>query len=166
MDFQYTPDDDIAMHRENTIRLLCSHFQSHENGLPEWVKNSADEYARIEAPPERRVIVLIFGNARSGQPASISCLDLGGMTSDAIERHFRHWGDPEAAMQGGEASNVQGGHGNGGKCYMTQMFKQYALLHTCTDGLGLTQNNFLLTVHCSTQKTITLWRVLLRQKLI
>jgi hypothetical protein len=53
------------------------------------------------------------------------------MTSAVIEKNFRIWADPEAATRGGGiATGVQGGHGNGGKCYMTQMFDRYAMIRT------------------------------------
>src|SRR3989338_9860774 len=58
------------------------------------------------------------------------------MTSDMIERRFRHWADPEAASRGSKTTRIQGGHGNGGKCYMTQMFDEYALTHTVKKGKG------------------------------
>jgi hypothetical protein len=133
---RYTPDDDIKVHEEGAIKLLCAAFQSHENGLPEWAKNAADEYARKETAPEDRIIVILFQGGSSRTPASISCLDFGGMTSDVIEQHFRQWADPEAAQQGLSSRGVQGGHGNGGKCYMTQMFNEYALLHTVSQRKG------------------------------
>ena len=133
---RYTPDDDIKVHEEGAIRLICAAFQSHENGLPEWAKNAADEYARKDAPAEDRIIVILCKDASHASAASISCLDFGGMTSQVIEEHFRKWADPEASQQGGSSRGVQGGHGNGGKCYMTQMFNDYALVHTVTQGRG------------------------------
>ena len=134
--FKYTPDEDIKVHEEGAIKLLCASFQSHENGLPEWAKNSADEYARCSTNFSERVVVVILGDRSGTRPPSISCLDFSGMTSSAIENHFRNWASPEAAVQGGKAKGVQGGHGNGGKCYMTQMFGEYALLHTVRSGKG------------------------------
>jgi len=132
--FYYTPDKDIKVHEEGAIKLLCKPFQSHENGLPEWAKNAADEYARRDLPKERRVVVIILQDSRKGLASSLSCLDFAGMTSKVIEDHFRQWADPDAARQGKHVSGVQGGHGNGGKCYMTQMFEQYSLLHTALEG--------------------------------
>ncbi len=134
--FDYTPDQDVKVHEEGAIRLISSAFQSHENGLPEWLKNSADAYAREDAPEPKRVVVVIFDSGRSGSRPSISCLDFSGMTSQMIEENFRIWLDPEAARRGGEAASVQGGHGNGGKSYMTRMFEDYALLHTVKTGFG------------------------------
>lgn len=133
----YTPDDDIKVHTENAIRLICKPFQSHESGLPEWAKNAADEYARTDAPEQQRVIMLLMQNGRRGGPSTvIACLDFSGMTSDVIEREFRHWADPEAARRTGTEVNVQGGHGNGGKCYMTQMFEDSAYVHAVKAGRG------------------------------
>ena len=132
----YTPDLDVKVHEEGAIRLICKAFQSHESGLPEWLKNSADAYARENAPEDKRVIVLIFDHGRKGFASSISCLDFVGMTSAMIEENFRIWADPEAAQRGAKTPPVQGGHGNGGKCYMTQMFEEYALIHTAKGNRG------------------------------
>jgi Bacterial Ig-like domain (group 2) len=135
-DFRYSPDQDIKVHEEGAIRLLCKPFQSHETGLPEWLKNSADAYARGDAPETGRVVIVILTDGRDNIPPSISCLDFVGMHSAAIEDDFRIWADPDAARRGGKASAIQGGHGNGGKCYMTQMFEDHAQLVTVRGGLG------------------------------
>src|SRR5437899_7716890 len=87
----YTPDVDIKVHEEGAIKLICKAFQSHESGLPEWLKNSADEYARENAPEDKRAIVVLFDYGRRGVRQSISCLDFSGMTSKAIEENFRIW---------------------------------------------------------------------------
>ena len=130
----YTPDPDLKIH-EHAIKLLCQPFQTHENGLPEWPKNSADEYARRNTPEDERIIVIILQNATAEEPASIGCLDFCGMTSEVIDKKFRHWGDPDAAS-GGEDVDVQGGHGNGGKCYMAQLFQDEAYIDTVSAALG------------------------------
>jgi hypothetical protein len=69
-------------------------------------------------------------DAKRGKLASISVLDFVGMTSKIIEEDFRQWADPEAASRGSRRRDVQGGHGNGGKCYMTQMFEECSTLLT------------------------------------
>ncbi len=134
-EFRFTPDAEQRVHGPGAIALICKPFQSHENGLPEWVKNSADAYSRGTFNPEDRVIVLFTCDLARVGPPSIACLDLVGTTSHHIEEYFRHWADPDAAAQDTDAS-VQGGHGNGGKCYMTQMFTEYALLQTHRGGKG------------------------------
>ncbi len=135
---QYTPDQDVKVHEEGAIRLICAPFQTHENGLPEWVKNAADEYARTKRDAAERIIVVILNDDRQRRTASISCLDFSGMASGVIEQHFRIWADPDAAQRGTNAESIQGGHGNGGKCYMCQMFESHALLQTVKNGLGCT----------------------------
>ncbi len=141
MSIKFTPDKEVKIHEENAIRLICSAFRSHEAGIPEWVKNSADAYARVNAPSEQRIILVIFQQKSRQKPASIACLDFVGMTTSDIEKRFRNWADPDAAATDiiNNASgffDIQGGHGNGGKCYMTQMFDEYALIYTVRNGKG------------------------------
>jgi hypothetical protein len=134
----YTPDEDLKLHSENAIQLICKPFQSHETGYPEWLKNAADEYARTDAPEPDRVVVLLLQNGRAGGPSTtIACLDFCGMSSTVIDGEFRHWADPDASRRDADdGTAIQGGHGNGGKCYMTQMFDDRSYVHTAKDGLG------------------------------
>ncbi len=134
--FNYTPDRDLKVHHEGAIKLLCQSFRSHENGLPEWCKNSSDAYIGENCSQDRRIIVVILSNAKGSKPATISCLDFVGMTSEKIETRFRHWADPNAAGGGLTIADVQGGHGNGGKCYMTQMFEDYSYIYTIKKDKG------------------------------
>jgi hypothetical protein len=138
-DFIYQPDEQIHIHRENAIKHMCQPFLSHENGLPEWVKNSAAAYIREGRDPGKRAIVLVFATKQRSVPASIACLDFVGMTSTQIEEDFRRWADPEAAIRRGTRGvsiGELGGHGNGGKCYMTQMFEDFSSLHTVRNRVG------------------------------
>ena len=138
MTLRYTPDDDIKVHEEGAIRLICSAYQTHEDGLPEWVKNAADEYMRNDAPLEQRVIIIMLHSDSKSFPSSVSVLDFNGMTTTVVEKDFRVWADPEAAQRRRPKGklDVQGGHGNGGKCYMTMVFDEHALLHTVKAGKG------------------------------
>lgn len=138
-EFAYIPDEAIQIHKENAIHHMCLSFRAHENGLPEWVKNSAAAYIRDGREPGKRAIVLLFASKQRSAPASIACLDLVGMSSTQIERDFRIWADPDAALREGSREvnlGELGGHGNGGKGYMTQMFEDYAHLRTVRNGLG------------------------------
>lgn len=129
---KYTPDSDLKIHEEGAIKLICAPFKSHENGIPEWIKNSSDAYARENTPESNRIVFLIFDFSRKSVIPSISCLDFVGMASEDIEKYFRKWADPKAAYAGRRVL-VQGGHGNGGKCYMTQMFQNYSQVYTVRD---------------------------------
>lgn len=134
--FRYTPDGETSIHREGAIRHLIATMQSHENGLPEWAKNSADAYVRIDTTPQMRVVVLIFNHGHSARPSSVGCLDFIGMSSRDIEQYFRVWADPNAARAGTSVTDLQGGHGNGGKAYMVQMFQDYSMLYTVKEEKG------------------------------
>jgi len=136
MTIQFTQDPEAKIHEEGAIRLICAALRSHEAGMPEWIKNAADAYARVDARSEQRNIMVFFRNKRRNQSGIIACLDLVGMTALDIETRFRIWADPEAAAGGMDIEGIQGGHGNGGKCYMTQMFEEYSLLHTVKNGRG------------------------------
>lgn len=128
--FKYTPDRQIQVHREGAVRQMCAPFKSHKDGLPEWVKNSSDAYSIAERAPQNRVIVVFAKDSKQPQEKSIACLDFVGMSVERLEESFSNWGDPEAAAGSDPDARVQGGHGNGGKCYMTQMFNDRAELIT------------------------------------
>ena len=58
-------------------------------------------------------------------------LDHVGMSVEDIETRFSDWGNPEAYLGQAAADEiVEGGHGNGGKCYMTQMFESHSYVYT------------------------------------
>lgn len=133
---KYTPDEELSIHRESAILQLARHIGSHESGLPEWAKNSSDAYIRNQVPRDQRIIVLIFEFGQKIRPSSISCLDFVGMTSNDIEGYFRIWMDPDAASRGEVVTNLQGGHGHGGKAYMIQVFKDYAYLYSVRNNRG------------------------------
>ena len=133
-DIRFSPDENVHVHEEGAIRLICAQFRSHEDGLPEWIKNSSDMYRRMDAGPEESVIVVLLRDGDKSEPALVGCLDFGGMTTADIEQRFRNWADPEAA--GNRTEGIEGGHGNGGKCYMTQMFASHSLIHTVCEGRG------------------------------
>jgi len=137
-DFIYTPDQQIEIHRENAIKQMCTPFLSHENGLPEWIKNSAAAYLRENQAFHERIILVFFCQRYASNPGSIAVMDFVGMTSTDIDQNFRVWADPDAAIRSSRSKislGELGGHGNGGKCYMTQMFNDYSTLYTVRNGI-------------------------------
>ncbi len=109
---------------DHLLDIIGNEFKfSHEKGLPEWLKNSVDAYIRREpaVPDEKQYIVLNFRDARHSEPLSFECVDFCGMTSVDIDSALKRWGDPKAASRGLK-KRTYGGHGNGGKFYMRQMF--------------------------------------------
>lgn len=107
---------------DHLLDILGAEYRfNHEKGVAEWVKNAADAYIRQDVPDREQFVILRFSDSK--EPASIECIDFVGMTSLEIQSAFKRWGDPEAAKRGLK-KKVYGGHGNGGKFYMRQMFKE------------------------------------------
>ena len=92
----------------------------HAKGIAEWLKNSMDAYRRCDIPDSEQYVVYRFTDGGKDE-ASIECIDFVGMTEEDIIQAFKVWGDPEAAKRGLK-KRMYGGHGNGGKFYMRQMF--------------------------------------------
>lgn len=106
---------------DHLLDIIGNEFKfSHEKGLAEWLKNSADAYLRAEKEDEESYIIFRFIDS---DEVVFECIDFVGMTSEDINKALKRWGDPEAAKRG-TGKKVFGGHGNGGKFYMRQMFKQ------------------------------------------
>lgn len=106
---------------DHLLDIIGNEFKfNHEKGLSEWLKNSADAYLRCERDDEDSFIIFRF---KDKNDLVFECIDFVGMASDDIDKALKRWGDPEAAKRG-TGKRVFGGHGNGGKFYMRQMFKQ------------------------------------------
>lgn len=104
---------------DHLLDIIGNEFKfSHEKGLSEWLKNSVDAYLRAGVADEESFVVFRF---RDRDEIIFECIDFVGMTSDDIDNALKRWGDPEAAKRG-TGTRTFGGHGNGGKFYMRQMF--------------------------------------------
>jgi hypothetical protein len=111
---------------DHLLDIIGNEFKfSHEKGIPEWIKNSVDAYIRRDppVPDDQQHIVLHFTDGSKSEPPIFECVDFCGMTSDDIDKALKRWGDPKAASRGLN-KRVFGGHGNGGKFYMRQMFER------------------------------------------
>ena len=111
---------------DHLLDIIGNEFKfSHEKGLPEWIKNCVDAYVRRDPPvaDDEQHIVLHFRDASKGEASTFECVDFCGMTSEDIDKALKRWGDPKAASRG-LSKPVFGGHGNGGKFYMRQMFER------------------------------------------
>ena len=104
---------------DHLLDIIGNEFKfSHEKGLSEWLKNSVDAYLRADVSDEESFVVFRF---KDREEIIFECIDFVGMTSDDIDNALKRWGDPEAAKRG-TRTRTFGGHGNGGKFYMRQMF--------------------------------------------
>lgn len=108
---------------DHLLDIIGNTFKfDHVKGLAEWLKNSVDAYRRANLPEEEQHIIFRFQDSPGGN-ASMECIDFVGMTSEDIEKALKRWGDPEASKRGLRLKTY-GGHGNGGKFYMREMFKE------------------------------------------
>lgn len=106
---------------DHLLDIIGNEFKfDHEKGLAEWLKNSKDAYTRSDVPDSDQNIIFRFIDGQKGD-AVFECIDFVGMDETDIEKAFKRWGDPEAAKRGLK-KRIYGGHGNGGKFYMRQMF--------------------------------------------
>lgn len=111
---------------DHLLDIIGNEFKfNHEKGLPEWIKNSVDAYIRREppVPDDHQHIVLHFKAGTMREAPMFECIDFCGMTSEDIDKALKRWGDPKAASRGLKKRTF-GGHGNGGKFYMRQMFER------------------------------------------
>ncbi|GEM_PF-714006 len=122
---------------DNILDIFGAEFKfDHVKGMAEWLKNSVDAYRRNDVPASEHTIVFRFLDQGMTFP-TIECIDFIGMTKVDIEKSFKRWGDPNAAKRGNKTDKNKkmfGGHGNGGKFYMRQMFKQSRFI-TYKDGM-------------------------------
>ena len=97
----------------------------HAKGLAEWLKNSCDAYLREKTPDDQQFIVVRLTEDGSERLTRIECIDFVGMAKKQIDEAFKRFFDPQAAKKGAKEAQIKtlGGHGNGGKFYMRQMFK-------------------------------------------
>jgi len=115
---------------------------SHGKGIAEWMKNSLDNYLRLRdkgiesLPGSWPILLSLIDGQRGDHGPNLAVIDFGGTTFQVIADFFLHWGDRSAAMHGASTRNISvtGGHGNGGKFYMREMWLQGARLLTWRDG--------------------------------
>lgn len=119
MKIRIRPQD--AVFHEKILDTFGSNFSDHAKGIGEWLKNSVDAYIRENISDENQNIILNFSK-KNNKLERIECIDFVGTTFKDIEESLKVWGNPDAASKGREFK-VYGGHGNGGKFYMRQMFE-------------------------------------------
>jgi hypothetical protein len=96
----------------------------HAKGLAEWIKNSVDAYTTTTKTKDaEQYILLRFKQSKPKRDSLFECIDFVGMTRKDIDKALKVWGLATAAKKGTDAATY-GGHGNGGKFYMRQMFEQ------------------------------------------
>lgn len=119
---------------DNALDIIGASFNfDHVKGLSEWLKNSVDAYRRAGTADKEQAVYFRFDDRVKGG-ATIECIDFNGMSENDIEKALKRWFDPEASRRGLRNLKTYGGHGNGGKFYMRQMFAKSHFI-TYKDGL-------------------------------
>lgn len=119
---------------DHLLDIIGASFNfDHVKGISEWLKNSVDAYRRAGTADKDQTIYFRFMDGKNNG-ALIECIDFNGMTENDIEKALKRWGDPEASKRGIKHLKTFGGHGNGGKFYMRQMFSTSYFI-TYKDGL-------------------------------
>ncbi|HUI06139.1 MAG TPA: hypothetical protein VL486_03965 [Verrucomicrobiae bacterium] len=111
---------------EAVLDLVGNEFKfDHAKGLAEWLKNSCDAYLREKTPDDEQFMIVRLVEDDHQHLARMECIDFVGMTKKQIDDAFKRFFDPQAAKKGAKEAQIKtlGGHGNGGKFYMRQMFK-------------------------------------------
>lgn len=114
----------------------------HGKGIAEWLKNSLDQYLRLLKSKEEAltgnwpVFVHLIDGANQSKGPNLAIIDFGGTSYHTIEKFFLYWGDTSAATHGKTIKDVAltGGHGNGGKFYMREMWHDGARFLTWKKG--------------------------------
>lgn len=119
------PKIDVAA----ALDLIGKEFRfDHAKGISEWLKNSVDAYNQTDVPDEDQIMVISLSTSSNDYVRRIEVLDFVGMSKSKIDEAFKVWFSPDAAKITNELIISQrktyGGHGNGGKFYMRQMFKE------------------------------------------
>ncbi len=118
---------------DHLLDIIGNDFKfDHSKGLAEWLKNSIDAYRTNGFHHDDQKVFFRFTDQEVAFPI-VECIDFVGMSETDIEKAFKRWGDPDAAKRG-KKIKVYGGHGNGGKFYMRQMFKESRFV-TYKDGI-------------------------------
>lgn len=105
--------DRIPIDVPHTLMQLLSRFRGVKDGLPELIKNAKDQYSRLGiVEPTLRTIVVVANTAEK----VIGVIDFAGAAADQFKR-WETWSDPTANDRN-KASDIEGGHGNGGKAFM------------------------------------------------
>jgi len=121
--------DSPPMDKAHSLEQMTGRFQSVRDGLPELVKNSKDQYARlgITDRAERQVIVILSSSARD-----TAVLDFAGAGDEDFEGWWT-WSSREAG-RAHLAHDIEAGHGNGGKAFMVRGSEDESYMYSSRAG--------------------------------
>jgi len=112
---------------DEALELIGREFNfSHSKGISELLKNSYDAYLNDGIAPSDQLIIILLDVTNNDIVKGVKVVDFCGLTKKKIDEGFVEWFSKTASKlnRTGEKTmtNTLGGHGNGGKFYMRQMF--------------------------------------------
>jgi len=121
--------NDVPIDIEHTLDQLLGRFSQMRDGLPELIKNSKDQYLRLNVSDrsDRQIAVLI-----NTKQKKLAVLDFAGASAEDF-KHWKTWSGREGARQA-LADQIEAGHGNGGKAFMVRGASRSATMESCRDG--------------------------------
>jgi hypothetical protein len=121
--------NEIPINSVSTLDQLTSQFGGLKDGLPELVKNSKDQYFRLHILDEdqRQIVVLVSTAMRR-----LAVVDFAGAPFENFEG-WTVWSEPTAGKCD-ESTDIEAGHGNGGKAFMVHGATDFAFMESCYEG--------------------------------
>jgi hypothetical protein len=120
---------DIPMDRVHFLDQSTNAFLNVKDGLPELIKNSKDQYARLTVNDrELRQIVVIADTKEH----LLAVVDFAGAKAEEF-LGWSTWADRHANRRD-MSMEIEGGHGNGGKSFMVRGANERSFIESCFDG--------------------------------
>lgn len=125
-------EEGFDIDKNTTIKRLCDQWTSFEEGFAEIIKNSNDQYERLDSKKsitqKDREIILFFRDKTKDLKAAIGVLDFGGMSLNDINERLLKWNSPKEKL----GTMDLAAFGNGGKIFALKYFDQ-SFWHTFYD---------------------------------
>jgi hypothetical protein len=121
---------EIPIDAAHTLEQLTNRFKAVRDGLPEIVKNSKDQYSRlgISDRSDRQILIIADTTRRN-----LGVIDFAG----ARASDFKGWTTWSSRTEQpiGQNTDIEAGHGNGGKAFMARGTKNTSYMESCFEGL-------------------------------
>lgn len=125
-DFILPPE--IPIDKAHSLDQLTARFRNVKDGLPELIKNAKDQYARLGIVDRQKRQIVVLANTESHR---MGVVDFAGARSEEFDGWVT-WSSREAGRTE-LSSDIEAGHGNGGKAFMVRGCLDRAYMESCRD---------------------------------
>jgi hypothetical protein len=119
---------EIPIDARSSLEQLTSSLGTVREGLPELPKNAKDQYLRLGVPLEDRHILILASTALR----QMAVIDFAGASLKNFEG-WERWSSRREAED--DLTDVEAGHGNGGKAFMVRGATRTSYLESCANGV-------------------------------